>query len=426
MKTSIRWSRFRNVGRSVLVFLTSQAITQFLALIAGFLVIRLLSVENYATYAIIGASIGAANVLSDLGISSATTTLLSRASNPRDFSKIHAGATSLRILLGASSTLVILMVFMSTDVFNQRLGVGATWLLLIAMAAIIILQASANLARAVLASQKKLSIINRADPLAALIRVVLVGGVFLFAGTSSLAVPVLAWFLSALLVAYWLNRNLPRVRLWPFSLPPKGLLAMIWPLLPGHIYYLVSSLLPVMTLGERADPEALAAFWALGRLGLIISSLNPFLVYIAHPYVARGHSAGFLRRSLLVIVATTVLVLSLVTSGYLFSDIWLLLIGPKYADFGSFVWVAMGVAGSQYLVSTFNRMCIASGVPGHQYLAVAAGIITQFFVYTLTPMNDLADIYFFVAAPTVAQFIVYFLIYLRSVRLMKEKADGNA
>ncbi len=141
------------------------------------------------------------------------------------------------------------------------------WFFLLLMAAIFILQASATLARSILASQSKLDVINRVDPLVGMLRTAILGVVFLTTGTCSLAVPVFAWLISAGILSYWLNRNIPRVRLWPLSKPPEALLPMLWPLLPGHIYYLVSGLVPVMVLGARAGPETLAAYWALSRLG---------------------------------------------------------------------------------------------------------------------------------------------------------------
>ncbi|SNT36781.1 lipopolysaccharide biosynthesis protein [Tropicimonas sediminicola] len=415
--------RLRNAWRSIAAFSTAQIVTQALALVAGLIVVRILTVESYAVYALFGVLIGAAAVTSDLGVSSATTTLLSRARDQEEFAAIHAGATSLRLVLGLASTAVVVAIFLSNSTVLEHAAGWEVGCMVGAMALVVMLQASATLARSVLASQRKLSAINRADPVAGGLRVVILGVAFAFWGESSLSVPVLTWVLSAGLLAVWLGRSIPSVPVWPLSPPPAGMLPILWPLLPGHVYYLVSGLVPVLALGTRAGPESLAAYWALSRLGMVLGSMNPMLNYIAHPYVSRGNDAGYARRSLLVLSAAAFAVSLIVASGRVFPETWLLLLGAKYDDLVQFVWIALLVAGLRFLTDTFYRMLVASGETGYQYFAVVAGVLAQLCVVWFTPMRDLEDIYMFVGAALMAELLVYIALYLRSSRILRRRAE---
>ncbi len=85
------------------------------------------------------------------------------------------------------------------------------------------------------------------------------------------------------------------------------------------------------------------------------------------------------------ISVTLIGVLIIVTSSYIFSTTFLLLLGSKYSHLGQYVWIAVGVASARLLVDAAYKMCIASGETGRQYLAVAAGIFAQLVVYYFLP-----------------------------------------
>jgi hypothetical protein len=118
-------------------------------------------------------------------------------------------------------------------------------------------------------------------------------------------------------------------------------------------------------------------------------------------------------------------VLFLVASGYLFPKLWLMLLGSKYEYLSPFVWIALGIAGLRLISETFYRMLVAGGKTERQYLVVVGGIASQLLVFCLLPMQNLSDIYFFVAASTATEIAIYLALYLRSVHTLSKEASSH-
>ncbi len=415
----------RRLSTIAVPFFLAQVATQFLSLVVGLIIIRMVSVEGYAVYALFGTLVGAAGVTSDLGTGTAIVTFLSRSKGKDERSRIMAGVVQIRIILAILSILAGTTIFLLRypDVAGE-LGGSERIVLTVSMVLVIGFQSRAVLARAVLASDQRLSVINRADPFAALLRIIIVGPVFLVAGQTSVIVPVAAWVLSAGTLATWLHINTPRATQWTplYSVKiPRELWGFLWPLLPGHFYFLFGGLVPVLALGAYAGPEDVAAFWALGRLGMLVASFGPLLQYIAQPYVSRGQDANYARRSWTVVLGAISLVFAIMASGWAFPGYWLLLLGPNYGDRAGFVAVAVTVACLKFLSETLYIMIVASGETNRQYLAVAAGLLAQGTVFMMSPMDSLWNIYLFIGAFTLAELIVHAGLYLRNVRIMRSR-----
>jgi len=410
---SVWLTRIRRVG----VFALFQGVTQVTSLAVGLIVVRLLSVEDYAIYALFGALAGAAAVTTDLGSNGAMITLTSRAKDPEYRRQVERQVAGLRSALMLFSIVGFCAVFL----VMEREGGQHLYYVDVLLGIVIFVQANAQFYRARLASATRLDVINRADPLGAIFRLALLGGVWLSVGQSDVLLPALAWALSATGIAIWLWRSAGPVRSWPPVWPDPSLRKVILPLLPGYLYYILAGLLPVLSLGVLATGNNVAEFWALGRLGAMAAILTPVINMVGHPFVSRGHDEGFLHRSALVMGVLVAIVLVSVASGLVFPDIWLLLLGESYSGLTDYVWLALLVSGMSLVSGSLYQMVVASGETGRQFVVVAVGLTVQMAILYLRPIQDLDSAYFFSVSTGAVQLSVQFLLYLRSVRIMRKR-----
>ena len=401
--------------------MSTQVITQVIALAVGLIVVRLLPVEQYAVYALFGALVGAAAVASDLGSSGSYLTLVSRSREQEERLKLSKQTAQLRSGLSLISVPIFSGIFLWV---TPQIGWQSS-ATVIFLAIVVLLQASAVLNRARLASDNKLGVINRADPFAALARLLLLGGALTIVGYSGVLFPIAVWALSAAILAAWLRRNVAPIENWPPALPSRAMSNIMLPLLPGHLYFILAGLLPVLSLGSLGATVDIAGFWALGRLAAVFAVFTPMLNLIVHPYVSRGHDERFAQRSSSIIGIVVVLVVLLVASGWLYPKLWLLALGDTYAHLDAYVWMALLVPGIGLLSAVLYTMAVSSGETGRQYLTVPAGVAAQIIVLWMSPIIDIESAFHFAFITAGAQILVQFLLYLRSLRLIEARRKGN-
>lgn len=403
------------------LFLGTQLITQVVALAVGLLVVRLLPIEQYAIYALFGALVGAAAVASDLGTSGSFLTLVSRSSERSERVSLLNETAQIRTGLSLGSIPIFggLFLWVTPQTGWQSIATVSF------LALVILLQASAVLDRSILASEKRLTVINRADPCAALARLMLMGGALIFYGQSGALFPIAVWALSEAMLAVWLRRNAGEIHKWPPTLPGRAMSRIMLPLLPGHLYYVFAGLLPLLSLSSLGATVDMAEFWALGRLAAVFAIITPMLNLIVHPYVSRGHDQRFAQRSSGIIAVCTALVVFVVMLGWLFPGLWLLALGGTYAHLDAYVWLALLVPGVGLLSSVLYTMAISSGETGRQYFTVPVGIATQVIVLWLSPIININSAFRFALITTGVQLVVQLLLYLRSLRIIKARREGK-
>lgn len=398
-------------------FLSSQVLTQAISLGVGLLVVRLLPVEDYAAYALFGALAGAAAIATDLGSSGSLVTLVSRTSSREERNRIADQISRLRTGLVAASASIFCVIF-----FHVTPTVGwQAYAASVVLGALIILQSRAVLYRARLACDGALKVISWADPIAAGVRMALVGGAMLIVNQSGLLFPIFASVLSSIVLVAVMRSWSGPLTCWPPTLPDAPIRRIMLPLLPGHLYAIVLGILPFAFLGAKAAPTDMAEFGALLRLGAVFGALSPFISLVAHPYVSAGHDAGFTARSLMVLGSVISLVTFVVCSGAVVPEIWLFLLGSSYFHLEAYVWMALLNAGVTIISGVFYSMTVASGETRFQYAAVPVGLAVQGLIVWALPIDDLDTAFVFVLLTASLNLLIQASFYCKSLVVLKKR-----
>jgi O-antigen/teichoic acid export membrane protein len=404
--------------RRAIIFFTTQASSQILTLLTGLIVVRLLDYGDYAVYIYVGTLIGLAGIAGDLGTGRGMLVFCSKTTDKDERRRIFWEAERLRFLfLGFALAFVAVVFFVYEDMYTilPAWEVGVVFAILCANVA---LQNQSSLRRSYLAAEARLGAINRADPLAAALRLGIIGGVFAAAWPSDLLLPLIANLLAAFLVFVWLRRQQPRHDAHRDLAARRSLLRFIRPLIPLHLETAGRSLLPILGLSWFAQPQDIAELGALSRLGLAASLITPLISYIGQPFVARANAEQFLWRGLAVVGFVAGCGTVLVLSGLAVPHLWLLLVGGKYAHLEAYVWLALLLASLEVFNGTLYFMIQASGDTSYQPVVVFASLATQAALVVMSPITDLDSAYLFLIATAAINCLGHAGLFIRATGRM--------
>jgi O-antigen/teichoic acid export membrane protein len=328
-----RYSKIFEWGMLISVMGSAQMMIQGLGLLSGFLIVHMLTTEEYAYYTLAYTMFGTLVALADAGISNGV--LAHGAKNWRDeqaLGKVVVTGIALRrkfALISLAVSFPILFVLLTRH--------GAAWqfslLILLALGPTFyasltedLLEIPSKLHQDILTLQKNQLVAN--------------GGRLVFLGIGLFALP---WAAMAILAnglpRIWANIQLRKIaeKFTDFSQPEQAqirtdILKMVKRALPGAIYYCLSSQLSIWLISIYGNTESIAQIGALGRLAAILTVVGAMFSTLIVPRFARQpeRAAGLLR-SFFLVMAVLVLI-CVIGSGlaYLFPEQMLFLLGKNY------------------------------------------------------------------------------------------------
>jgi O-antigen/teichoic acid export membrane protein len=312
---------------------TLQLLVQAIGFAGGILVIRLLPIDEYATYTVLLAALGTLTALADPGISS---TVMARsgshtADRARSSRILLTGMAQRRrfsLWVGALALPVLLTLL-------QRQGAPLGWAALgvCGVALAFFLGAATPLLEVPFKMQQTVMPLQWAQVQANALRVALVGLALWMAPIAVLAL------LAAALTQWWLNarlRSLLGERVdWRAADEPETALAIRGNMrrtLPGALYYCVAGQLNVWLLALFGNTASVAQIGALGRLAMLFTIVQATVAMIVLPRFARQSAVRsvLLRAYLKVCAALVVLTLALTLLALLFPQELLWILGAPY------------------------------------------------------------------------------------------------
>ena len=305
-----RYSKIFEWGMLISVMGSAQMMIQGLGLLSGFLIVHMLTTEEYAYYTLAYTMFGTLVALADAGISNGV--LAHGAKNWRDeqaLGKVVVTGIALRrkfALISLAVSFPILFVLLTRH--------GAAWqfslLILLALGPTFyasltedLLEIPSKLHQDILTLQKNQLVAN--------------GGRLVFLGIGLFALP---WAAMAILAnglpRIWANIQLRKIaeKFTDFSQPEQAqirtdILKMVKRALPGAIYYCLSSQLSIWLISIYGNTESIAQIGALGRLAAILTVVGAMFSTLIVPRFARQpeRAAGLLR-SFFLVMAVLVLI----------------------------------------------------------------------------------------------------------------------
>ena len=329
-----------------------QLIVQAIGFAGGIVVIRLLSMGEYATYTILYAALGTLSALADAGIASTVMAQAGRhgGDSARVSSIVVTGLAYRRrfsLLVGGIALPVLLYLLhrQGESWVLSALGLLSVALAFLATAATAVLEVPFKL-------QQRVMPLQWAQLQANALRTALVATALWLQPTAALAV------LCAALAQWWLNHRLRAMLATQVDRSSAvdrdaatAIRRNMWRTLPGALYYCIAGQLNVWLLTLFGSTASIAQIGALGRLAMLFTIVQVTVSMIVLPRFARQPEARdtLLRSYLKVTAALFALGTALTVAAWLFPQPLLWILGGDYSMLGNEV-ALMTLSGALGLI----------------------------------------------------------------------------
>jgi O-antigen/teichoic acid export membrane protein len=325
----------------------AQLVVQFVGLVSGVIVIRLLSPQEYGLYTLANTMLGTMTVLADGGISSGVMSQGGKVWQDRvKLGKVLATGLDLRKKFAIGSLLIAV-----PFLFYLLRHHNASWLMSFLIVVSLIPAFLTALSGTLLQIAPKLS--QHIGPLQKNNIISNVGRLFL----TLITVFIFPWAFVAIIVAgiaqLWANIDLRKISSayadWnqkPDLIIRKEILSFVKRILPGSIYFCLSGQITIWLISIFGNTMAVAQVGALGRLSMTLSIFSALLSTLMIPRFARlsGNRNKLLKTFFLIqlgLVAMGALIIALV---YIFPAQILWILGKDYSNLKTEL--VLSIAGS--------------------------------------------------------------------------------
>ncbi len=354
-----RWL-FTWVGR-VAEFGFVQCWVQLLAGIAGIIVVRTLSKQDYALYVVANTMQGTCNLLADIGIGIGMTSIGGRVWNDRRrLGELVNTAVSMRRLF-ATSSVSICVPLAAWMLWRNGADVLNTILLCAILVVGVLPQLQATVMRVVPQLHGEYRRLQHLDLGNALLRLALIGFLAISRMNAWLAAAVgaISSWVQMIVTRRWASEHLEttapihaddRRELWRLSLRQ----------LPNTLFFCFQGQVTLLILTLVGNPQGVADIGALGRLSMLLTAFSAAFSNVLAPRFARCQDSSRLPRLYLMLIGAVVLVLwPIVAFAWFFPAPLLWLLGNQYESLQREVgWMVL--AGSIAQLSTMMWMLNSS------------------------------------------------------------------
>ena len=355
MGISPRIERLLRLGVS---FTSGEGILQVLQAVNGLLLVWLLSVEDFAVYAVFTAAMGFASHMLGFGI---TPTIISLVGMDfQDKAKVGRylmAGSSLRLwMLLIVSPLGLAILWFS----SLKIGIPVTSIVLLSglLVGANYLSSQIDLFCAPLQMLGRVGTLYRCLALGEVVRILLTlllwAAHLLSVGSAVVAsVIVLAISYGSLLImtrSHFLKPCIPPLK------ERQQLVDLVLPSLPNALFGAFQGQIMIFISAMLGNTQQIAAVGALGRLARLVSFLSAANPMIVGPAFAKMSEAAFWRRLPFILLAASLISCCIAFSGFFFPELLIKIIGEKYRHLASVVWLVTLGSGLIYFLNVLGTM----------------------------------------------------------------------
>jgi O-antigen/teichoic acid export membrane protein len=374
-------------------YFTAQTLIQLLGIAAGLLLIRFMTVPQFALYTLAFSVVTFFNFLSDLGSTSSLLHFFNRAAREaNDFEPYFAAVLSLRrgaFLLGAACVAVAFPLAAAARGF----GWGEIALVTAGILACVWFQIQSSIRILALRLHQRYGRAYRAEVGGTLLRLLLTGAMV---AASQLG----AWLgVAASAAASGLTTALSRPER-PAAAPAEGLgayrrqiLRYLLPTLPSALYFSMQGPLIVWLSATFGSTRNIAEVGALGRLALVVGMFSGLTGVVFLPRLSAITDDGLYRRRCLQYgLLLTLAAASLLAAAALAPRLFLMLLGPHYRGLHRELLLMVAGSGLALLGSYFASVNLARGWTRFQGMTVIVELSSQIVFVKLLPLSSTAGV----------------------------------
>ncbi len=396
-----------------------QVVAQLLVFIAGIVVIRHLSLEQYAFYTLATAMLGVATTLSDCGMRNAVIAQgASLWQHPDRLGPVINAGLAIRRKVALVSALIVCPVLFA--LVTRQGGTSTHGLLLCgAVLPVFFAATSSPLLEVPLRLHQRLRQLQLLQAFAGVARVACVLLALIVWPVAWLV--VLSGFLPQLLlnaklrsgIARFANLRAPKDELAQSKISSQILRAM-----PDTIYYVLASQLTVILISIFGTTEDMAHVGALGRLALVVSFLLAMFQLVALPRYARipqKEHDTILRTYLLLLGGIASAAGLAVACAGIAPEAVLYILGSQYSSLTSEVVLAVAAGGLAVVASAASSMSAVRGIVVSPWISIPPGIAVQLLLICLLPLDSVSSMFCLSLAMSGVQVVASVTNFLRSL-----------
>jgi len=384
----------------------SQVGTQVINMVAGFLIIRAMTKDDYANYTIINTLGPVMLMLSDNGIATGLSAIGRHLR--RKFALVSF------ILIGP------LLAWM---LFRNHTPLSIILLLTAATVTGVSFQLTGAVMAVILQLRQQIKTLAKVSLASSFTRLCLVAGfVVVFHLDAFLA--TLAGTFSVMLETFFLVRAVKPQVLW--DAPPDleyrtTIYSLVKKTMPLTIYFCVQGQISIWLISIFGSAHQVADIGAAGRLGIIFTTLSASYGAIALPRFARNNGRRLLFVQFFQITGSMILLLlGFVAFTKLFPGPFVMLLGPQYTNMSGLIWLVVLSSGLNSLGGTVFGLNTSKGWIPPAILTIPVEITTQIVLLLTLNLSKTENVLIFSFLATIPPTLVNTAILLRRIRLEAE------
>lgn len=413
LKQHPKYHSLINWGKLISITGSAQIIVQAIGFVSGILIIRLLSLQEYAFYTLANSMLGAMTVLSDGGISTGVMAQGGKVwENKHKLGKVLVTGLQMRKKFGIVSLIVSLPILLYLLIHN-----GAGWVNSLLIVVSIIPAFFATLSDSLLEIPLKLN--QSILPLQKNQILVSLGRLLLT--TSTIVLFPFAYFsiLAGGLARIYGNFKLKKITNifadsseFEDELVKNEISIIVKRSLPGLIYYCFSGQISTWIISIFGTAASIAQIGALGRITSILNILLVVFSTLIVPRFARiqNQPQKLLQNYSKVIVSFIIISLLIVGFTYLFSDQILWVLGNKYQGLNSELILLIIASTITMTMGSALSLYISRGWILHYYISISASlfpIILSCFIFDISTLKGILYLNILVASVQMVLHVFY-------------------
>lgn len=386
-----------------------QIIVQAFGILCGILVIRMLSIEEYALYTLANTMLGVMSVLSDGGVSSGV--MAQGGKFWKDKEKLGS-VLKTGLILKKQFAIFSLLSITPLLIYLLRHN-GANWknILLIVLAVFLIfyLSLSDNLLEIIPKLHQSIVPLQKNQVFVAACRLALSGVALVIFPCAFIAI------LASGIPRFYGNiklRNISKNFISENTNPSaeirSNILTMVRRTFPGAIYFSVSGPISIWLISYYGDIQALAQFGALGRVSIIMSSISILISTIVVPRFARiSESRVLLMKHFLQIMLSLIFISFVICYlVYSFSNQLLNILGRDYENLNKELLLSIAVSCVGMLTGVAYSLHTARGWSVKPIIFLSLNIFSMMLLLFLNKINTLTGVLLFSVELAFAGFLI--------------------
>lgn len=400
-------------GKLISITGSAQVIVQGVGFVSGILIIRLLSVQEYAFYTLANTMLGAMSVLSDGGISTGVLAQGGKVwENKKELGKVLVTGLEMRKKFAVISLFISLPILLYLLLHN-----GAGWMTSILIILSIIPAFYATLSDSLLEIPLKLN--QSILPLQRNQVIVSFGRLLMVASTIFLfPFAYLSILTSGIARIYGNIRLKKHTNVYADTsetedpVVKKEISSIVRKSLPGLIYYCFSGQISTWIISIFGNPASIAQIGALGRISSIITLLMVVFSILIVPRFARiqNQPQKLLRHYTKILVGMTILLLFIVACTYLFSDQILWILGSNYKKLNTeLVLLMIGTAITTIMAAALG-LYLSRGWVLKYYISISGSllpIVLSCFIFDVSTLKGILYLNILVAIVQMVLHVCY-------------------